>query len=161
MRSQQAAVCFCPAQDNKLPYSIKSQENPQQAVTLLNPSANCLKPVVSPCAKGMAFWQLPQLRKHRLCLWQPRCTSAARGQAEYSRGNKMQCELVSGESPRSSPLPAPRSSVSSVGYAVRPLQSEVMRISLEVRKALASSQTSSSVSALSQVLSCKHTSKTC
>lgn len=87
MRSQQAAVCFCPAQDNKLSYSIKSQENPQQVVTLLNPSADCLKPVVSPYAKGMAFWQLPQLRKHRLCLWQPRCTSAARGQAECSRGN--------------------------------------------------------------------------
>lgn len=35
MRSQQAAVRFCPAQDNKLSYSIKSQENPQQVVTPL------------------------------------------------------------------------------------------------------------------------------
>lgn len=121
MRSQQAAVCFCPAQGNKLSYSIKSQENPQQVVTLLNPSADCLKPVVSPRAKGMPLWQLPQLRKHRLCLWQPRCTSAATGQTKCSRGNKMQHELVSGESPRSSPLPAP-SSVSSVGYAVGLLQ---------------------------------------
>lgn len=59
LRSHWRAVYFSPPQDNKLSYSIKSHENPQQVVTLLNSSDDCLKHVISHCNKGMTYWQLP------------------------------------------------------------------------------------------------------
>lgn len=89
LRSHWRALYFSPAWDNKLSYSVKSQENPQQVVTLLNSSDDYLKPVLSHYNNILAT---TQLRKHRLCLWQARCISGATGQARYFRRN-IKCSM--------------------------------------------------------------------